>query len=76
MTYTLYRTLPNGAEKATTGLASRRKAATAAAFVINDNAGPITRQEFNALAARVHDAPLGEVVLHEPTGYSFRTVAE
>ena len=73
MTYTLIRTTPRGNEHRSEGLTSRRKVATAAAFTVHDNSGGLTRAEFNALAAQVHDAALGETVTHEPSGYRFRT---
>jgi hypothetical protein len=72
VTYRLVRTTPKGEVKAHERVFPAVAAACAAAwYVLTDNT-TVTRAEANAFAARLHAAPAGTELTHEPTGYMFR----
>jgi hypothetical protein len=71
MTYTLFRTLPDGTEKSQGPFSTARRAAVAAGMVLYDNrhAGKAEAQRFSAsLATR----ELGSEWTHTGSGYRFR----
>lgn len=71
MTYTLYRTLPDGSEKSQGPFPNRPAAARAAGMVLYDNryAGKAEAQRFSASLAR---KDLGTEWVHMGSGYRFR----
>jgi hypothetical protein len=71
MTYTLFRTLPDGSERSQGPFASVRLAAVAAGMVLYDNrhAGKAEAQRFSACLVRKE---LGSEWAHTGSGYRFR----
>jgi len=72
--YKLMRVNPQGQEKEQGPFLTARKAATAAFYVLTDN-GAAGKTDANDFAHRLHTAPLGTELAHEPSGYRFRIEA-
>jgi hypothetical protein len=71
MTYTLFRTLPDGTEKSQGPFPTARRAAVAAGMVLYDNrhAGKAEAQRFSAALAK---RDMGTEWVHMGSGYRFR----
>lgn len=71
--YTLIRTTPEGVERIHSPQPKLRDATISAAYVLYDNAR-VSKADAQRFSVVLSKAPLGEVVTHEESGYSFRIV--